>query len=295
MMKAQLNDYIKVNQSIVNHKIIETIEQMNIPTTLKDSIRYSIEAGGKRIRPILMIASAEAFGGTIDDVLPVAIALEMIHTYSLIHDDLPAMDNDKLRRGQPTNHIKFDEATAILAGDALLTMAFQVITEAKQLSADQKVTIINRLSIASGSSGMVAGQMLDLEAEEKQINLAELEQIHKLKTGELLIFAVEMGAYLAGASQTEQLAIKQYGHHIGLLFQIQDDILDVEGDQIKLGKKVGSDQDNEKSTYPKLLGIDGAIRAKEENIDMAIKALEEANIPNSMLTILVSYISDRDA
>ena len=295
MMKAQLNDYIKVNQSIVNHKIIETIEQMNIPTTLKDSILYSIEAGGKRIRPILMIASAEAFGGTIDDVLPVAIALEMIHTYSLIHDDLPAMDNDKLRRGQPTNHIKFDEATAILAGDALLTMAFQVITEAKQLSADQKVTIINRLSIASGSSGMVAGQILDLEAEEKQINLAELEQIHKLKTGELLIFAVEMGAYLAGASQTERLAIKQYGHHIGLLFQIQDDILDVEGDQIKLGKKVGSDQDNEKSTYPKLLGIDGAIRAKEENIDMAIKALEEANIPNSMLTILVSYISDRDA
>ncbi|GAA4065923.1 polyprenyl synthetase family protein [Amphibacillus indicireducens] len=294
-MAVQLNDYIKENQLIVNQAIIEIVERMNIPTTLKNSMLYSIKAGGKRIRPILMIASAEAFGGTRDDVLPVAVALEMIHTYSLIHDDLPAMDDDQLRRGQPTNHIQFDEATAILAGDALLTMAFQVITEAKQLSAEQKVTVINRLSIASGSSGMVAGQILDLEAEEKQIDIAQLEQIHQLKTGELLIFAVEMGAYLAGASQTERLAVKQYGHHIGLLFQIQDDILDVEGDQIKLGKQVGSDQDNEKSTYPKLLGIDGAIKVKEKNVAMAIKLLEEATIANSMLASLVNYISDRDA
>ena len=138
MMAVQLNDYIKENQLIVNQAIIEIVERMNIPTTLKNSMLYSIKAGGKRIRPILMIASAEAFGGTRDDVLPVAVALEMIHTYSLIHDDLPAMDDDQLRRGQPTNHIQFDEATAILAGDALLTMAFQVITEAKQLSAEQK-------------------------------------------------------------------------------------------------------------------------------------------------------------
>lgn len=294
-MVTMLSDYIESNQLFVNQAIIKTIEDMQIPTTLKNSMLYSIKAGGKRIRPILMIASAEAFDGKKEDVLPVAIALELIHTYSLIHDDLPAMDDDDLRRGQPTNHIQFDEATAILAGDALLTVAFQIITEAENLSAEQKVTIINRLSIASGSTGMVAGQILDLEAEDKTVSLVELEQIHRLKTGELLIFAVEIGAYLAGASQDHIHAIKQYGHHIGLIFQIQDDILDVEGVQAKLGKQVGSDQSNEKSTYPKLLGIEGAIRAKEDNIVLANQALIKANVSNSTLASLIDYLSKRDS
>ncbi len=294
-MVTMLSDYIESNQIFVNQAIIKTIEDMQIPTTLKNSMLYSIKAGGKRIRPILMIASTEAFDGKKEDVLPVAIALELIHTYSLIHDDLPAMDDDDLRRGQPTNHIQFDEATAILAGDALLTVAFQIITEAENLSADQKVTIINRLSIASGASGMVAGQILDLEAEDKTVSLGELEQIHRLKTGELLIFAVEMGAYLAGASQDHIHAIKQYGHHIGLIFQIQDDILDVEGVQAKLGKQVGSDQSNEKSTYPKLLGIEGAIKAKEDNIVLANQALIKANVSNSTLASLIDYLSKRDS
>ena len=290
-----LSDYIESSQLFINRAIIKTIEDMQIPITLKNSMLYSIKAGGKRIRPIIMMATAEAFGGKKEDVLPVAIALELIHTYSLIHDDLPAMDDDELRRGQPTNHIQFDEATAILAGDALLTVAFQIITEAENLSAEQKVTIINRLSIASGSSGMVAGQILDLEAEEKQVSFSELEQIHRLKTGELLIFAVEMGAYLAGASQKQINAVKQYGHHIGLIFQIQDDILDIEGDQAKLGKQVGSDQNNEKSTYPKLLGIDGAIKAKEKNIELANQALTEAKVSNSRLASLIDYLSNRDS
>lgn len=294
-MVTMLSDYIESNQLFVNQAIIKTIEDMQIPTTLKNSMLYSIKAGGKRIRPILMIASAEAFDGKKEDVLPVAIALELIHTYSLIHDDLPAMDDDDLRRGQPTNHIQFDEATAILAGDALLTVAFQIITEAENLSAEQKVTIINRLSIASGSTGMVAGQILDLEAEDKTVSLVELEQIHRLKTGELLIFAVEIGAYLAGASQDHIHAIKQYGHHIGLIFQIQDDILDVEGVQAKLGKQVGSDQSNEKSTYPKLLGIEGAIKAKEDNIVLANQALIKANVSNSTLASLIDYLSKRDS
>lgn len=294
-MVTMLSDYIESNQLFINQAIIKTIEDMQIPTTLKNSMLYSIKAGGKRIRPILMIASAEAFDGKKEDVLPVAIALELIHTYSLIHDDLPAMDDDDLRRGQPTNHIQFDEATAILAGDALLTVAFQIITEAENLSAEQKVTIINRLSIASGSTGMVAGQILDLEAEDKTVSLVELEQIHRLKTGELLIFAVEMGAYLAGASQDHIHAIKQYGHHIGLIFQIQDDILDVEGVQAKLGKQVGSDQSNEKSTYPKLLGIEGAIKAKEDNIVLANQALIKANVSNSTLASLIDYLSKRDS
>lgn len=290
-----LSDYIESSQLFINRAIIKTIEDMQIPITLKNSMLYSIKAGGKRIRPIIMVATAEAFGGKKEYVLPVAIALELIHTYSLIHDDLPAMDDDELRRGQPTNHIQFDEATAILAGDALLTVAFQIITEAENLSAEQKVTVINRLSIAAGSSGMVAGQILDLEAEEKQVSFSELEQIHRLKTGELLIFAVEMGAYLAGASQKQINAVKQYGHHIGLIFQIQDDILDIEGDQAKLGKQVGSDQNNEKSTYPKLLGIDGAIKAKEKNIELANQALTEAKVSNSRLASLIDYLSNRDS
>ena len=294
-MVVMLSDYIESSQLFINRAIIKTIEDMQIPITLKNSMLYSIKAGGKRIRPIIMVATAEAFGGKKENVLPVAIALELIHTYSLIHDDLPAMDDDELRRGQPTNHIQFDEATAILAGDALLTVAFQIITEAENLSAEQKVTVINRLSIAAGSSGMVAGQILDLEAEEKQVSFSELEQIHRLKTGELLIFAVEMGAYLAGASQKQINAVKQYGHHIGLIFQIQDDILDIEGDQAKLGKQVGSDQNNEKSTYPKLLGIDGAIKAKEKNIELANQALTEAKVSNSRLASLIDYLSNRDS
>ena len=294
-MVTMLSDYIESSQLFINRAIIKTIEDMQIPITLKNSMLYSIKAGGKRIRPIIMVATAEAFGGKKENVLPVAIALELIHTYSLIHDDLPAMDDDELRRGQPTNHIQFDEATAILAGDALLTVAFQIITEAENLSAEQKVTVINRLSIAAGSSGMVAGQILDLEAEEKQVSFSELEQIHRLKTGELLIFAVEMGAYLAGASQKQINAVKQYGHHIGLIFQIQDDILDIEGDQAKLGKQVGSDQNNEKSTYPKLLGIDGAIKAKEKNIELANQALTEAKVSNSRLASLIDYLSNRDS
>lgn len=288
-------DYIESNQTFVNEAMIKEIELSPIPKRLKSSMLYSIKAGGKRIRPILMIASAEAFGGKKEDVLPAAIALEMIHTYSLIHDDLPAMDDDSLRRGLPTNHIQYDEATAILAGDGLLTMAFQVISEADLFSAEQKVELIKRLSIASGSAGMVAGQILDLEAEEKQVNLNELEEIHRLKTGELLIYAVEMGAYLAGASDSELEAIRQYGHQIGLIFQIQDDILDVEGDQTKIGKQVGSDQDNEKSTYPKLLGIDGAKKAKENYINLANQFLTDAHVSDSTLAHLIDYLSNRDS
>src|SRR5690554_4406803 len=263
-MNFNFRNYLEANLEFINHSLIESIEKLSIPSTLKASMLYSIKAGGKRIRPILMIASVEAFGGKKEDVLPAAIALELVHTYSLIHDDLPAMDDDNLRRGQPTNHIEFGEATAISAGDSLLTLAFQVISEAENLTAEQKVTIIKRLSMASGPTGMVAGQILDLEAEERQVNLSELEQIHRLKTGELLIFAVEIGAYLAGAAQDQLKAIREFGHHIGLIFQIQDDILDIEGDEQKLGKAVGSDQENKKSTYPKLLGIEGALQAKAE-------------------------------
>ncbi|WP_440895813.1 polyprenyl synthetase family protein [Amphibacillus sp. Q70] len=293
-MIDDLETFIAANQNVINQAIVEKVQSAMIPPFLKESMLYSIKAGGKRIRPILMIASAEAFGGNKHDVLPAAIALEMVHTYSLIHDDLPAMDDDQLRRGLPTNHIQFDEATAILAGDGLLTMAFQVISEAEHLSAEQKITIINRLSEAAGASGMVAGQILDLKAEDQAIGLEEMEQIHHLKTGELLIFAMEMGAYIAGASGTELKAIKQCGKHMGLIFQIQDDILDVQGQESKIGKQVGSDLTNEKSTYPKLLGIDGAIKERQKNVDLAHQALSQANISNSTLAFLIDYLSNRD-
>ena len=293
-MAINIADYIEMNRTYLNEAMVRAIERTSIPSKLKSSMLYSIKAGGKRIRPILMFASAEAFGGNKEDVLPAAIALEMIHTYSLIHDDLPAMDDDDLRRGNPTNHIQFDEATAILAGDGLLTMAFQVIAEATSLSPEQKVMLSNRLSHASGPSGMIAGQILDLEAEEKQVNLSELEQIHRLKTGELLIFAVEMGAYLAGASKTTLKLIKEFGHQIGLIFQIQDDILDVDGDQNLIGKQVGSDQANDKSTYPNLLGLEGANKAKKKHIEIAQNTLKEAGIFESTLADLVTYISSRD-
>lgn len=294
-MNFNFRNYLEANLEFINHSLIESIEKLSIPSTLKASMLYSIKAGGKRIRPILMIASAEAFGGKKEDVLSAAIALELVHTYSLIHDDLPAMDDDNLRRGQPTNHIEFGEATAILAGDSLLTLAFQVISEAENLTAEQKETIIKRLSMASGPTGMVAGQILDLEAEERQVNLSELEQIHRLKTGELLIFAVEIGAYLAGAAQDQLKAIREFGHHIGLIFQIQDDILDIEGDEQKLGKTVGSDQENKKSTYPKLLGIEGALQAKEANIKQAEASLNQAQIANSTLHAFIDYISNRES
>ncbi|BAM47310.1 polyprenyl synthetase family protein [Amphibacillus xylanus] len=294
-MNFNFRNYLEANLEFINHSLIESIEKLSIPSTLKASMLYSIKAGGKRIRPILMIASVEAFGGKKEDVLPAAIALELVHTYSLIHDDLPAMDDDNLRRGQPTNHIEFGEATAILAGDSLLTLAFQVISEAENLTAEQKVTIIKRLSMASGPTGMVAGQILDLEAEERQVNLSELEQIHRLKTGELLIFAVEIGAYLAGAAQEQLKAIREFGHHIGLIFQIQDDILDIEGDEQKLGKAVGSDQENKKSTYPKLLGIEGALQAKAANIKQAEASLNQAQIANSTLHAFIDYISNRES
>ncbi|MBU5594807.1 polyprenyl synthetase family protein [Amphibacillus sp. MSJ-3] len=294
-MKADLEAFIVSNQSFINQAMIEKIQKTTIPTPLKESMLYSIKAGGKRIRPILMIASAEAFGGKKDDVLSAALALEMIHTYSLIHDDLPAMDDDHLRRGQPTNHIQFDEATAILAGDAFLTMAFQIISEDEHLSAEQRIKIINRLSLAAGPSGMVAGQILDFQAENKTISLNEMERIHDLKTGKLLIYAMEIGAYIAGASEMELEAVKTCGQYMGLIFQIQDDILDVQGQESKIGKKVGSDLNNEKSTYPKLLGIEASIKEKDKNVLLAKQVLENANISSSILTHFIDYLSSRDS
>ncbi|WP_042224071.1 polyprenyl synthetase family protein [Oceanobacillus manasiensis] len=273
---------------------MKQLEKLAVPEVLKKSMLYSIEAGGKRLRPILLLASYEAFGGKLNKVLPTAVALEMVHTYSLIHDDLPAMDNDDFRRGKPTNHKVFNEATAILAGDALLTYSFEIVGTDTGLSNEQRIRLVRMLAEVSGPAGMVGGQLLDMEAEDRPLALEELERVHTLKTGELLRFAVFAGAYIAGANSKQLAALEKFAYYLGLIFQVQDDILDVTGDQEKLGKPVGSDEGNQKSTYPKLLGIDGAQTRKNLYVEEAKKALKHAGAEYSILMELTDYFSNRD-
>lgn len=293
-MQKELSEYINYYKEYIERAIDERLNQLEIPDRLKQSMLYSVRAGGKKIRPILLMASFEAYETNPEKAVSSAVALEMIHTYSLIHDDLPAMDNDDYRRGQLTNHKKFDEATAILAGDALLTYSFEVIAKDPLLTDEEKVTLLAKLSQSSGPSGMVGGQILDLAAEKKNVALAQLEQIHDLKTGELLKFAVFAGAYLAGASKEQLGHLTDFAYYLGLIFQIQDDILDIVGSEDKLGKPVGSDEGNEKSTYPALLGMDGAVKQKEAYVQKAKNALLRAEARNSQLESLVDYFSNRD-
>lgn len=233
------------------------IEQTN-DECLAESMRYSIHAGGKRIRPLLLAASYSLYQETIDSsAVQVAAAIELIHTYSLIHDDLPAMDNDDLRRGKPTNHKVFGEALAILAGDGLLTLAFQVLSQAP-LDNERKVTCLKLLAQTAGTLGMVAGQAADIQAEGKQLPLEELQWIHARKTGELIRFAVLAGGIIGGASQEEQARLDLFARKLGLAFQIRDDLLDVLSTTEELGKTAHRDNDLQKSTYPQLLGVDEA-------------------------------------
>ncbi|MFC7060582.1 polyprenyl synthetase family protein [Halobacillus seohaensis] len=289
-----LNEYVERYKGIINDHLNNYILSYTTPGRLRESMLYSINAGGKRLRPILVIATLEAFEIDPKKGIPVACALEMIHTYSLIHDDLPAMDNDDLRRGQPTNHKQFDDATAILAGDALLTLSFQVITEADTLSNEEKVFLVNELSKASGPSGMVDGQMRDMLSENEWITLRKLEAIHNSKTGQLLKFAILSGAYLGKVSEESMQAVTEMASALGLIFQIQDDILDVIGDSDAIGKPIGSDEDNKKSTYPQLLGLEGAINQKKHYVDVAQKSLEKTGIQHTVLSELIDYLSNRD-
>ncbi|MEN1970136.1 polyprenyl synthetase family protein [Lentibacillus sp. N15] len=293
-MPQTLNKYIEQNKAIIHEELRRYLNHLQIPNRLKEAMLYSLEAGGKRLRPILVIASFEAYNVEKNNVLSAAIALEMVHTYSLIHDDLPAMDDDDFRRGKPTNHRVFDEATAILAGDALLTYSFEIIADDPLLSETQKVKLIKMLSQASGPKGMVAGQMLDMEAENTSVALEALEEIHARKTGELIVFAIIAGAYIGGATTKQLDHLYEFACSLGLLFQVQDDILDVIGDEDKLGKPVGSDENNHKSTYPKLLGLEGAKEKKRFYVEKAKRALEKAGADNSYLMDLTNYFSSRD-
>ena len=248
-----------------------------------EAMRYSLEAGGKRVRPILCLLASESVGGTAEEALPGALALEYIHTYSLVHDDLPAMDDDDLRRGKPTCHIAHGEAHAILAGDGLLTEAFRLLAQEVHLDASRRVEAIAVLAEAAGWRGMVGGQALDLEGEQLQnYGLDHLKTIHRLKTGALLRAATEVGAVLAGADEGQRQALRAFGEGIGLAFQIQDDILDATASDATLGKRAGKDQGRGKITYPALLGLDGARSALREATESALCPLRFLPNPSSL-------------
>jgi len=267
-----------------------------LPARLHEAMRYSVFAGGKRIRPVLMMAACETVGGFPQQVLPAACAIEMIHSYSLIHDDLPAMDDDDLRRGKPTNHKVYGEANAILAGDGLLTEAFILLSSPdvwKDVAADTRREVIHLLARNAGSRGMVGGQVVDMESEGKEVDLPTLEYIHTHKTGALMLAAIEAGAVLGGASLEQRQALKRYGEAAGLAFQVADDVLDIVADQQKLGKDVGSDMDRGKATYPALLGLDGARNRARELRDVAFSALDIFGDSARPLREIADYIVNR--
>jgi len=259
-------------------------------------MKYSLMAGGKRIRPVLCIAATEAVGGKPPAVLPAACALEMVHTYSLIHDDLPAMDNDDLRRGKPTCHVAFDEATAILAGDALLTLAFEVLSSVQFTGKNQAASwlkVIHIISTAAGYQGMIRGQMLDMAAEGQHLTVDELKSMHALKTGALIEASLLCGALLADARKRQMEILKTYARNIGLAFQVTDDILNVEGNPKIMGKAVGTDELREKSTYPAILGLETSRQFAKNLVDEALQVLKVFDKTADPLRALATYIIER--
>ena len=243
-------------------------------STVDEAMKYSLLAGGKRLRPILLMAAADAVGATGYDYLPAACALEMIHTYSLIHDDLPCMDNDDYRRGRLTNHKVYGEAMALLAGDGLLTLAFEVLLEQRNVAPSTLVEMAHETAMCAGNFGMVGGQALDLASEGRQISAKELKTLHEGKTGALFIAAIRGGAHLGGATDEQLLALTRFAELIGLAFQIEDDILDVTSTEAELGKPIGSDEKNHKSTYVTLFGLEGAKKMAEETTEEAMRCLD---------------------
>ncbi|MBF0453863.1 MAG: polyprenyl synthetase family protein [Magnetococcales bacterium] len=264
------------------------------PQRLNQAIRHSLIDGGKRLRPILLLACAEAVGSATDKLLPFACALECIHTYSLIHDDLPAMDDDDLRRGRPTCHKAYDEATAILAGDGLLTFAFELAARPIEgVPASASLAMVVQLAQDAGIHGMVGGQMMDMQAEDRPVELAELQSIHIRKTGALIRASCLAGARLGGGEEQQVQKLKRYGEAIGLAFQIADDILDIVGDTALLGKSTGQDQQHAKATYPALMGLSQAREEADSMVSEALRCLEDFSEAADPLRALARYITDR--
>ena len=282
-----------LNISTFETSLVEYVKSLDTPPSLKEAMLYSLNAGGKRIRPMLVMAVLDAYGKDPFHGLGAACAVEMIHTYSLIHDDLPCMDNDDIRRGKPTNHIVFGEGLATLAGDAMQPAAFQLIVDNLNYSSEQKVNLVSELAIASGAIGMVGGQVADIEAEGKQVPMRLLEKIHEMKTGKLIEFSIVAGAILSEATQTDIAHLRTFAKHLGLSFQIRDDILDIIGDQALIGKPIGSDQKNQKSTYPSILTMDGAKEMLDNQVIKAKEALLKVKCKPDILIEMIDNIANR--
>jgi geranylgeranyl diphosphate synthase type II len=264
------------------------------PTTIHQAMRYSVFAGGKRMRPALLLAAAQACGGKEADALPLACAIECIHTYSLIHDDLPAMDNDDYRRGKLTSHKVYGEGMAILAGDALLTQAFEIAVQAKGWSRYSHRDIIHEISLAAGSRQLIAGQVADLESEGKKISVKDLQYIHERKTSALLCCSVRLGGMSANCSPAELKALTEFGYYVGLAFQVIDDILDVTQTTEKLGKTAGKDAKSQKATYPSIVGVDKARKIAGDLTDHAFAALKPFKGRAAALEAIAAFLLQRD-
>lgn len=292
MMKIET--YLATYKELVEKSLLDYLKDEKVPARLREAMDYSLRAGGKRLRPILVLAGAKAVGGKPADVMDVACALEMIHTFSLIHDDLPAMDNDDLRRGKPTNHKVFGEAAAILAGDALLAEAFYLLSKNSEKRDPRLVLeVISDIAFATGARGMTGGQQIDMESMGKKLGEGDLTTLHRLKTGRLITVSVTSGAKYCGAPKEKIEALANYGQSIGLAFQIADDILDIEGDQEEIGKDVGSDVENDKATYPSVIGLERSKKKARDLIDEAVSSLCVFDTGADPLREIAKYIIER--
>ena len=293
MNNMDLLEYLSIKRVHINAAIDDILGKPSDSKRIIAAMRHSLMAGGKRLRPVLCIAAAETVGGHMDDVMNAACAIEMIHTYSLIHDDLPAMDNDHLRRGKPTCHMAFDEPTAILAGDALLTLAFETLSSPEN-HASRWLSVINTIAAAVGHKGMIEGQMRDMDAEGgRSLGLGALEAMHSLKTGALIEASVATGAVLGGGTTDSIRHLKVYAKNIGLAFQVTDDMLNVEGDPDVMGKEVGTDQHRNKCTYPSILGMKESKQFVKKLVNNALQALDYFDNKSDPLRAIAQYVITR--
>lgn len=293
----EFKQHLKEKASFIEDVLKEYMpKEEGYQKTVIEAMNYSLSAGGKRLRPILTLEACKVVGGNEEEAIPFAIAIEMIHTYSLIHDDLPALDNDDLRRGRPTNHKVYGEAMGILAGDALLNYAFEVMLAGSinKENPEKYLKAINEIAKGAGIYGMIGGQVVDVESENKQIEKEKLDYIHMNKTAAMMVGCMRAGATIGGANSEQMEEITKYAKNIGLSFQIVDDILDIVGDEAKLGKKVGSDIENHKSTYPSLLGLDKSKEIAHNLIDEAKESIEKLSDNVDFLKGLAEYIIDRE-
>ena len=292
-----IKEYLKSKAEVVEKGINSYLDELSYPEVISEGMKYSVLNGGKRIRPVLLMMVLELLGESEDKGMATAAAIEMIHSYSLVHDDLPALDNDDYRRGKLTTHKKYGEAEAILIGDALLTHAFFIIVNKSMnlISADKIVKLVEKTSVAAGINGMIGGQMIDIDSEGKRIELPTLQYIHTHKTGKMLRLPVEAGIIIAGASEKQAEVLNEYAELIGLAFQIKDDILDIEGEFEKIGKPVASDLKLEKSTYPSIFGLEESKAILAEKVERATTIMrEEFGDKAERFVELAKYIAERD-